>query len=214
MSYIFFDESGDLGFDFSKKKTSNYFVVTFLFVNNKSSIEKIVKKIFRMLFAVRKKKHSGVLHAYKEKPITRRRLLSLLNMRDVGVFYVCLNKKKVYTLLKDKKHILYNYVVQVLLDRIFTKKLLPLKAKIYFVASKRETSVFLNKNFKNYLKNQVLFKHQANIEVQIKTPHEEKCLQVVDFVSWALFRKLEYREKFYYDLFKSKIIKESWLFEE
>lgn len=45
MSYIFLDESGDLGFDFNKKKTSKFFIVTFLFMeNNKLSIEKIIKK--------------------------------------------------------------------------------------------------------------------------------------------------------------------------
>jgi hypothetical protein len=28
MSYIFIDESGDLGFDFTKPKTSRYFLIT------------------------------------------------------------------------------------------------------------------------------------------------------------------------------------------
>jgi len=34
MAYIFMDESGDLGFDFKKKKTSRYFVVTFLMIDD------------------------------------------------------------------------------------------------------------------------------------------------------------------------------------
>jgi hypothetical protein len=46
MAYIFLDESGDLGFDFSKKKTSQYFVVTFLFVHKKRPVEKVIKNIF------------------------------------------------------------------------------------------------------------------------------------------------------------------------
>ena len=29
VAYIFLDESGDLGFDFEKKRTTKYFVVTF-----------------------------------------------------------------------------------------------------------------------------------------------------------------------------------------
>jgi len=44
MSFVFLDESGDLGFDFTKKKTSKFFVVTCLVVENKRPIEKIVSK--------------------------------------------------------------------------------------------------------------------------------------------------------------------------
>ncbi|MBI5221243.1 MAG: DUF3800 domain-containing protein, partial [Candidatus Magasanikbacteria bacterium] len=38
MSFIFLDESGDLGFDFTKNKTSKFFVISFLFVKNKDSV--------------------------------------------------------------------------------------------------------------------------------------------------------------------------------
>jgi hypothetical protein len=41
------DESGDLGFSFKKKKTSQYFVVTFIFIKDKSTLEKIIKKVFK-----------------------------------------------------------------------------------------------------------------------------------------------------------------------
>jgi len=46
MSYIFLDESGDLGFNFKKKGTSKKFIITFLFVpeSTKRGLEKVVKK--------------------------------------------------------------------------------------------------------------------------------------------------------------------------
>lgn len=37
------DESGDLGFDFSKRGTSKFFVVTLLYVQEKRQIEKIIR---------------------------------------------------------------------------------------------------------------------------------------------------------------------------
>ena len=44
MTYIFLDESGDLGFNFRKKKTSKYFIVTFLFTTGDvKEFEKIIK---------------------------------------------------------------------------------------------------------------------------------------------------------------------------
>ena len=34
---------------------------------------------------------------------------------------IYLNKKKVFTKLHDEKHVLYNYVTNILIDRVYTK---------------------------------------------------------------------------------------------
>ncbi len=211
MSYIFLDESGDLGFD-PKKKNSKYFVITLLFVENKGSIEKVVKKIHATLRRKVKRLSGGILHSVKEKPITRKRLLNLLNERDCSIMTIYLNKAKVYTNLRDEKHVLYNFVTNILLDRIISKKLVDTKSSIYLIAEKRETNKFLNENFKEYLQKQVQGKHGLKIVVEIKTPAEEKSLQAVDFVSWGIFRKYEQGDDSYYNLIKEKIIEESPLF--
>jgi hypothetical protein len=206
------DESGDLGFDFSKKKTTRFFVITLLFTNSHRPVEKIVRKTFSSLPEKVKKSHSGVLHASKEKSVIRKRLLTLLNDKDISIISICLNKSKVYTKLQDEKHVLYNYVTNILLDRVYTKKLIPLDSPITLIASKRETNKFLNQNFKNYLESQVNDIRQVEIKINIKTPYQEKSLQAVDFVSWSIFRNLEHNDNKYYDIIKSKIIEDSWLF--
>jgi len=63
MAYIFLDESGDLGFNFKKKKTSKFFVVTCLFVENKKPFEKIVKKTHSEL----KKKYKNLIRQFQAK---------------------------------------------------------------------------------------------------------------------------------------------------
>jgi hypothetical protein len=68
MAYIFLDESGDLGF--KKENSSNYFIITFLFVENKRTIEKVVSLTHKSLKKIHKKK-GGVLHCFKEKPENR-----------------------------------------------------------------------------------------------------------------------------------------------
>ncbi len=211
MAYIFLDESGDLGFD-SKKKSSKYFVVTFLFVDNKGPVEKVIKKVARNLSKRELKKHVGVLHACKEKPKTIVKTLGLLNEKNISILSIYLNKSKVYTKLKDEKHVLYNYVSNILLDRIFTKKLIPLDSPITLVASRRETNKFLNNNFKNYLKQQVKNNHQLDIHVEIKTPESEKCLQAVDFICRAIYKKRELGDESYYNLISQRVIEESPLF--
>ncbi|NUM82132.1 DUF3800 domain-containing protein, partial [bacterium] len=200
MAYIFLDESGDLGFDFTKKKTSKYFVIVFLFVHNKGPIEKIIKKVFRSFSTKEIKRRPRVLHCYKETPKTRHKVLNRLNEHNVSVLSVTLNKKKVYARLHDEKHVLYNYVTNILLDRIFSKKLIPLDQPVHLIASKRETNRFLNDNFRSYLERQVSSNFKLKLSVEIKTPHEEKCLQVVDFVCWSLFRKKEHEDESYYNL--------------
>ena len=66
MAFIFLNESGDLGVDFTKQKTTKFFVVTFLFAEHKGPVEKCVGLVHRQL---RKKYRnlSGVLHASKEE---------------------------------------------------------------------------------------------------------------------------------------------------
>ena len=123
-----------------------------------------------------------------------------------------MNKKKVYTRLQDEKHVLYNYVANILLDRIYTKKMIPLDNPVILVASRRETNKFLNQNFRDYLHHQSKSNYNIQLNIEIKTPNEEKCLQVVDFACWAIFRKIEHRDESYYNIIKSKIIEESGLF--
>jgi len=211
MAYIFLDESGDLGFDFKKKKTSRFFVITCLFTENKRSIEKVVIKTHSEL-KKKYKRRFGVLHCFKEKPITRQRLLKRLNEKGCVITTIYLNKRKVYTQLQNEKQVFYNYVTNILLDRIYSKRIIPVKNEIKLVASKRETNKFLNKNFENYLSKQVKNRHRINIKIYIKTPFQEKALQAVDFASWAIFRKYEYRDDSYYNIIKNKIVEENPLF--
>src|SRR3989344_4744008 len=210
MKYLFLDESGDLGFN-PKKKNSKYFVITILFASDKKPLEKIVKNVHKSLRKKVKRLNGGVLHSVKEKPATRKRLLKSLSEKDISIMTIYLNKSKVYTHLQDEKHILYNYVANILLDRIMTKHL-DKDREITLIAAKRETNKFLNIGFKDYLENQLRNKHKALIAVEIKTPSEEKALRAVDFACWAIFRKYEIGDDLYYDLFKKIIIEESPLF--
>ena len=73
MSYIFLDESGDLGFS---ERSSRWFILTIVFTSNHRRIEKCIKKVHKNL----KKKYKRVseLHAYHTNKITRKRILKLL----------------------------------------------------------------------------------------------------------------------------------------
>lgn len=118
------------------------------------------------------------------------KLLKYLGEKDCHIMSIYLNKNKVHTNLQETKTFLYNFVTNILLDRICTKKLIPMNEKIILIASRRETNKLLNQNFKEYLKHKTDI-HKLNISIEINTPAEEKCLQIVDFACWSIFQKYE-----------------------
>ena len=209
---VYMDESGDLGFDFSKHKTSRYFVAAFVFTSEPRQLDKIIKKIFAGFSKLEVKNHHGMLHCYKEKPKTRLRLLNALVRSDASILIIRLDKTKVYTRLHDEKHVLYNYVINILLDRMISKKLVPLDKPIRFVASRRETSRFLNENFTNYITRQTSGRHNLDIKTEIIKPSQEKGLQVVDAVAWSYFRDYEHDDSSYADILRSITVEEGRLF--
>jgi hypothetical protein len=116
MTYIFMDESGCLGFDFTKLKTSKNFVITFLMAKNDNVINKVVIKTFKAIPKSKRQTHCGILHCNKEDNKTRIKLLTELKDKNVSVMSIFLNKHKVFTKLQDEKTVLYNYVTNILLD--------------------------------------------------------------------------------------------------
>jgi hypothetical protein len=48
-------------------------------------------------------------------------------------------------------------------------------------------------------------KYNTTIKTAIKSPHEEKGLQVVDAVCWAMYQKLELNDESYYQLIQPLI---------
>ncbi len=205
MVYIFLDESGDLGFDFSKAKTSRYFLVTMLSTQHKRSIENIIKKIFKSLPEKVRKSHSGVFHCVKEKDETRKKLFELFAATPDKVYSIIVDKRKIHAKLKDEKHILYNLITNVLLDRILSGKYVQDSETVILTASKRETNKNLNENFKTFLENQTAENHTISLQIEIKTPEQEKALQLADALNWAVFQKYENGNNEFYEIFRENI---------
>lgn len=209
MTHIFLEESGDLGFS---ARGSKWFALTIAFTRNHRKIEKCVKKVHKGL----KKKYKNVkeLKAYHSQSITKKRLLSLLaRVENLSVLCILLNKEKIYVDLRNQKNYLYNYTANVLLDRLYHQSGVKFEGKVVICIDQRETNKFLKQNFKNYLHEHLKQWNHGEFEITIKPSHTEKCLQAVDFISWAIFRKYEQSDYEYYEIIKNKIIKESVLFE-
>lgn len=170
MAYIFMDESWDLWFD--KQWSSKYFVVTFLFQNDQKTSDSVIKNLFHRLKGKKVKIRSWVFHCCKESEENIQKALTLIKDKKLSCMALILNKEKVYTRLQNEKHILYNWVVNLLIGVLVTKNILPQDEKIFFIASRRETNKTLNENFISYLSSQN--KDKLDIEFIIKTPYQDK----------------------------------------
>ena len=207
MAYIFLDESGDLGFNFKKKKTSRYFIVTLLYTERKEPLEKIVKNIFRGSRQIGKPHRMNVLHAYKESRITKERFLKHLNELDVCIYSLSIDKKDIPRSKRLCIHGLYNSAVSKLVCILLDGHSGHANESVHVIASQRETNASLNTDFLEYVQKS-LDRYNKNISIILASPAKEKGLQVVDMASWAIYQKYEYEDSNYYDLISKKIHQE------
>ncbi len=208
MAYVFLDESGDLGF---KKLSSKWFLFTIAIVNDKRALERVTKKVWKPL----KKKHKklGELHAYHADDITRKRMLKKANeIEDLKVLCIILNKEKVYVDLQNQKNYLYNYTANILLDRLHNSDILDAGEAIHLYIDRKDTKRHIRENFINYLFNSMQGRRDGEFKTELHASHNNKSLQAVDFISWALFRKYEKGDYEFYEIIKDKIIEEKILF--
>lgn len=208
MQYIFMDESGDLGFDLTKKGTSKYFVITMLMVENKRVLDKIVKKVYQKLSQSERSRRPSYLHCHYEDENVRLKLLDEVAKQDLKFMTIVVDKQK--TAVSQFKHIqhLYNFITKELLYRIFEKDIVKQEEQVELAVSKRETNKNLNKEFVSFFQE---FTERNNLTIKIKSSTEEKGLQIVDFVSWAIFRYYEYDDNSFYKIIENQIIEEGYL---
>jgi hypothetical protein len=198
------DESGDLGFR-KNAKNSRHFIIAFLLVEDKKSYEKIIKKAYKQIH--RKDVQSGVIHATSEKDKTVEKILKDLRKEvHCKIMVGYLDKRKIRAGKNFNTHLLYIELVRKLLDRVrthFKRDHFPM----VFFASQRETNKTLNNQFVTSVSNE-------SIKTIIRRPNQEKCLQLVDVITWALFQKYERGNDKFFNIIKTLIAEEVELFEK
>ena len=205
MTTVYLDESGDLGFDLTKASTSRHFLVTALVCEDTKPVEKAVKKVFAGFTKAEVRHHHGYLHAFNEKPETRRKLLRLLADLDITVLVVTLDKRRVFTDDIDDPHVLYNALVNTLMNRLMAQDDLSAGGQIRLVASLRETFGLLNDTFTAYLLDRVRTPPGVSLIVDVRHATAEKGLQAADLVSWSMFRWQEHGDHSYADLIHERV---------
>ena len=208
MKYIFLDESGELGF---KSSSSKYFVITLLSCDEGElyALRRIMKKV-RMKIIKKKMKRYPELKGNNSTDKIRVDVLTRFMETGSEVFVVILEKSRVYEYLKSKKDKLYNYISNLILNECTLDN-----SHVYLVVDKSKTNRSLREDFDEYIRNNI---NQKNSNCILKIKHEnsqkEGCLQVLDFVSWSIFRNYEHSDSRFMDIIKDKIVIKKEVFEK
>ena len=206
--YIYLDESGCLGFDFTKQGTSRFFVITLLVINSNDMNKKMLKMVERTIKTkIQKKKKTKAIDiefkGSKTDIKVKNYFYNLVKNSEFEIFTIVLNKARVIEKLRNKKEKLYNYISKFILEKCQFHKA---ENRIILTVDKRKNREGVE-DFNNYLLIQLQKKlsHRTPFEMHHSTSISHKGLQAVDVFCWGIWRKYEKNDIEWYYQYKDKI---------
>jgi hypothetical protein len=193
--YIFVDESGDLG-----QYGTKSFNISALITENPKPIENRIKHIRERRLRKSLEKVPR-LKANNSSPEIRKFVLEGINKCNCRLATIVVDKSKNPGYLKENPNQLYNYIAGLLLQAMGIAP----SNKVYLVYAKRETNKLLRNDFEKYLttKFKELFPDRT-IELHGLYEHQNRALQAVDFVAWAVNRKFSHDDNAYFKIIEGK----------
>ena len=210
---IYLDESGDLGFDFNKSKTSRKFVITLLVCQNRDAIDCFRKAVSRTLKnKLNHKKGDRKIQELKGTGTTIevKQYFYRHLLRDGWQLYtVVLNKTRVNDDLRKShtKKKLYNFLARFILEKIDLNNAAPAVTLVTDRCKNREEI----QDFNSYVANQLEAMLPLNVPLNIyhERSHDNQGLQAVDLFCWGIFRKYEMGDSDWYDVYREAIVFET-----
>lgn len=211
MTYIYIDESGDLGFS---KKGSEYFILTCVKIDDEEtnqSFRRIPKKVRQRKLAKKYKKLAELKFSNSNNEIRKNFLLRVSKL-NLEIYIVVIKKEKTYDELQSNLPILYNYLIKILLESPLKR----VKDSLHLdICLDRCMSIFQKENFENYIKTEffAIFQKIPKVSIAHESSTQNECLQVLDFVCGAFGYKyntarLDGDAEYYTNLIKNKVIVE------
>ncbi len=219
--YCFVDESGDPVF-FNKKgkdlvqsgESSSIFIVGFVEIANPSAVNKIFAQLHNEIISDeylqgipslgKTKKH---FHAKDDCPEVREKVFRTLKELEMKAFVIVARKNvdQFRKKFKGKPKEFYAYLV----EKVFENRLhLNSELDIYF--SKMGNTV-RERNMKEAIEKAMLTfeekwkkENNSNIRIMIQEPSQHYCLQVIDYLIWAIYRVYTKQDTRYFRFLSDK----------
>jgi hypothetical protein len=216
LAYIFLDESGDLGFDFTKE-SSTHFVITLLICEDKKvfdGFKTAVKHTIKHKLNRQKKLNSqNELKSTRTLLAVKKYFLDNLRKQKNQAWYInsiILDKQELFKNLAiiPEQHRLYNLLSKVILEQVsFPIKKGDHSVQLIVDSSKGKKQRAI---FNQYLKTNIELLLDIGVQFSInhEKSHNNAGLQAVDLFCAGFSRKYSYNDIKWYSLFKDRIRKE------
>ncbi|MCI8800175.1 MAG: DUF3800 domain-containing protein [Lachnospiraceae bacterium] len=202
--YLIFDESGNLG------SSGRYFVIACIDTNNYKSLHNIMHKklgLAKKIFPPLSLLHSNEIKAKDAYPCIKYHILECIAKKDLSISYIVADLNHVNPSLLKDKNILYNYLMKLLIERLFTEK--DNGFVINIICDKHTTKVASGNSFSDYIKLFLLYERELNVQLNIKDMDSNDknayIVQAADYIANALYGYYEYGDGIYYNCFKHKL---------
>ncbi len=210
MWYLYLDESGDFGFDFTNKNPSKFFTITILAVSSIDANRKIINAVNKTLRRKlnRKGKRSRIVQELKGTGTSinvKKYLFKELKDIRFGVYAVTLNKQRLFKELSCNKARVYNYIARQVIDKIPFERAVDIRIELIIDKSKGHDGI---SGFNQYIYQQLESRISINVPLDIyhRDSCESKGLQVCDMFCWGIFRKYERDDFEWFNIYKEKVV--------
>ena len=186
--HIYIDESGDLGFS---SRATNTFVVACVYVENPNVLARRVRKLLRSVNE-RSKKEIYEFKYSNDSPDIRSQFIKFINSSDVGFSAIGIDKRLMSGGEKRNVNDLYSTIVVKCLLETSLRGYRSVKATI---DRKRGENVL--RSFEMHLNAAMnspagsLHALKITVRSANKDSHDDKCLQVADYIAAICFQKTE-----------------------
>ena len=196
MSYIYIDESGDLG---TKKASSKYFVMAAVKVENSKKLENIIKKTRRDL--KKKMLTSNEVKGGNLPYELKIKILEKLKNMDYEVFIIVFDKENRYKIGYGDNKKAYD----ILASRL--AKLINIDKPTFIFIDKSKNKQEEIDNFNEFFLNNLNNIKKQPITIEHADSMHYKGLQMADLISWSTFQNFENDNPEFLDIIKNKVVK-------
>ncbi len=214
--YIFVDEAGDM--DFSAKG-SRYYMFSFLVKRRPFNLHEYISNYRYELLERNLDPHLGkrldieAFHACEDNKYIKQDLFSIIstfNPEAIKVYSYILEKSKVLPSKREERDKFYidnlKFAIERLLDKLAIKKNFMIITDSLPVRNNKNNQMkALKEGIGDYIKN-----HKLKIRYDIfhHCSASSANLQIIDYISWAIFRKYERNDSSYYEIIEKYILEE------
>lgn len=202
---LYLDESGDLGFDFTKPKTSRHLTIAFIATTEPEKLKRRVRAV--------KQRHrisrADELKGYDTQFTIRRELVDQIAKLPLEVHAVTVYKPNVKQELWEDTNILYNYVAGFVLVPFISAQ-----TNVVVVCDERQVRVKTGFDIDAYTRYKVRFEEGKSTAMQFEhvSSVQSHAIQAADIITHAIFRKYESGDHRLANLLASRIKSDKHLF--